>query len=492
MIKFKIIIAISLAFYFLLCRPLFGTNISVQLSGNMEKIDSFRDDAITYFSMSQLTTILGERISWDAVGLSARFISDENSIAFTINSPFVKINDSVKNLIFPSLIKKGNLYLPAETFLPLFDNIRPEQIAWDGGRDLIRFDSEWYNVTDLAFSPKANGLLIELFVSEPKEYEIYISEGNWLNISILGGKVNRRQIMSRMTRNYLWDINVEQFEQSAQVSLRLNRSITKYTDRYQASPGRIQISLIDTSVAISSERSHIDIGPDKHINKVIIDAGHGGGDYGAIGLDKTLEKEIVLDIAKRLARLIRKDKLFEVVMTRDKDEEVSLEERTKIANEANGDIFISIHSNASPNKSARGFQVFYLAPARNDEARASAQLENAPFLAEISKAGQNQQDDLTLILSDMIQTEFQVESADLAAMVDKELRKELKSETKARGIDQAGFYVLNGVYMPSLLVESAFLTNSADEKLLGKKKYRQSVAEAIYEGLKRFRAKYEN
>ncbi len=489
----RVLKIIPVTFFILLLSVVsYGSEISVQLSGTIEKIESYDDGRITYFSLSELASILGERISWEQIGLSAKYISDEYTMTFFMNSPYIKINDSIKNLIYPVQLKKGSLFLPIKTFLPIFDLIHPDRVTWDKDRKLIRIDSEFYNVTDLAFAPKANGLLIELFVNEPKEYEIYITEGNWLNISILGGKVNRRQVLSRMDRKYLRDINVVQFEQSAQVSIRMKQNITKYTDRFQSNPGRVQISLIDPSVAVVSNRNHVDIGPDNSINKIIIDAGHGGSDYGAIGLDGSHEKKVVLDIAQRLAKLIRKDKIFEVVMTRDKDVAVSLEQRTKIANEANGDLFISIHSNASLNKSARGFQIFYLAPAWNDEARASAQLENASFLAEITSGGDNDENDLTFILSDMIQTEFQVESADFASIIDKEFRKKLKNETKARGLDQAGFYVLNGVYMPSILVESAFLTNKADEKLLNKKSFRQDLAEAIYEGLKRFKAKYES
>jgi len=469
-----------------------GSDISVQLAGTIEKIDSFEEDRIVYFSFSQLAEILGERISWETVGLTAQYVTDDYQIYFDINSPYIRIKDSVKNLTYPIQLKKGNLYAPVLTFLPLFDLIRPERMSWDGQRKMIRIDSEWYNVTDLAFSEKANGLLIELFLNEPKEYEIYITEGNWLNITILGGRVNRRQILSRMSHEYLRDINVVQFEESAQVSLRLRKNINKYTDRFRSNPERIQISLIDDGAAVVTNRDPVKMGPDHKIDKIIIDAGHGGSDYGAIGLDKTQEKKIVLDIAKRLAKLIRKDKLFEVVMTRDKDEAVSLEDRTKIANVSGGDLFVSIHGNASLNRSARGFQVFFLAPAWNDEARASAQLENASFLTELNGSGDGSGDDLTFILSDMIQTEFQTESADLASMVDKEFRKKLGNQTRARGLDQAGFYVLNGVYMPSILIETAFLTNKSDEKLLNKKDYRQDVAEAIYEGLKRFRTKYGN
>lgn len=468
-----------------------SSEITVQISGGIEKVSSVEENNVIYFSMSQLAEVLGERISWEITGFSALYSPEEHKAVFFINSPYINIDDTVKNLIYPAKLIDGNLYLPAQTFVPMLDLIRPEQISWDKGGKVIRIYSEWYNITDLAISAKANGLLIEIFMATPKNYEIYVSEGNWLNITIPGGTINRRQILSRRTSKYLRDINAFQFEASAQISLRLKKKIGKYTNRFQSNPGRIQISILDTTTAVIVQHAIDRVGPDDRIDKIIIDAGHGGKDYGAIGFKKTREKKIVLDIAKRLAKLIRKEKIFQVILTREKDVYVSLEERANIANSNNGDIYISIHANASLSRTARGFQVFFLAPANNDLARAAAQLENAPFLAEISSSSDYDQDDLSFILSDMIQTEFQAESADLASMIDKEFRKKLSKKTKARGIDQAGFIVLNRVYMPSVLVEAAFLTNQKDEKLLKNKKYRQEVAEGIYAALKRFKAKYE-
>jgi len=468
----------------------YTSRVTVQMSGGMEKIEAIEENEVVYFSLSQLLEIIGERLSWDIVGISVSFRSDAQRATFFLGSPYISVNDTVRNITYPVRFESGGLYLPARTFIPMLDLMRSEQITWNANDKTIRIDSEWYNVTDVSLSPKANGLLVEIFLTEPRAYEIYGSEGNWLNVTIPDGRVNIRQIESRRGNKYLRDLNAYQFESSAQISFRLRREIGQFSHRFQPNPGRIQISLIDTTtpqVALSRVER---LGPDDKIDKIIIDPGHGGKDYGAIGLRNTREKEVVLDIAKRLAKLIRKEKIFEVIMTREKDEYVTLEERAKIANDANGDIFVSIHANASKKRSAYGFQVFFLAPANNDAARAAAQLENAPFLAELNEFADDE-DNLTLILSDMIQTEFQTESADLAEMINKEFLRHLNRRTKARGIDQAGFVVLNRVYMPSILVESAFLTNKNDENLLRDNNYKQDVAEAIYEGLKRFKAKYE-
>jgi len=468
-----------------------ASRISVQISGGIEKIPSITVNNMVYFSMSHLAEVLGEGLTWDTPGISVVYQTEQHKATFFINSPFINIDDTVKNLIYPVKIDKGVLYLPARMFIPLLDLIRPEQILWDEDRETIRINSEWYNITDLSLTSKANGKLIEIFVTVPVNYEIFVSEGNWLNVTIPDGRINERQILRRKKGSFLRDLNVFQFEASAQISFRLKENIGKYDYRLQTNPPRIQISIPDTSVVPTPFIGPEFIGPSERISKIIIDAGHGGADYGAIGLNKTQEKKIVLDIAKRLAKVIRKEKIFEATMTREKDVAVSLEERANIANNEGGDIYVSIHANASLKHFARGFQVFFLAPANNDEARAAAQLENAPFLAELNTISDDNIDNLSYILSDMIQTEFQVESADLASMVDKEFRKRFSRQTKARGIDQAGFVVLNRVYMPSILVEAAFLTNKEDENLLRSKNYRQEVAEAIYAGLKRFKSKYE-
>ena len=212
----------------------------------------------------------------------------------------------------------------------------------------------------------------------------------------------------------------------------------------------------------------------------------------------TREKDIALNIAKELAKLIRKDKQFKVVMTRDRDETVTLQERADIANKAKGDLFISIHANSSLKKHVRGWNVFFLAQAKNDSARAVAQFENSAFFKDQlgsdpdrnKKNGRTYDDPILNILNEMIMTEFQTESHDFAMMVDREFRRNIK--IPARGVDQAGFYVLNMVFAPSVLVESGFISNKSEEKLLKKKDYQKKVAKSVYNAIKRFKAKYES
>lgn len=464
--------------------------ISVQLSGRLDKVSSYMEGNIVYFSMSQLMALTDEQLNWEEIGLSISGITDGHKMIFFINSPYFKIDGIVKNMTYPAKMKKGQLYLPALTFLPLYDDLRKEYVSWDSGRRSIRYDSERFDITDVAISGKANGILIEIFLKSSKEYEIFTSEGNWLNVSIPKTTVNKKQILARKNKELLYDLNVFQLDGSSQISFQFRKEIGKYTHRLISDPDRIQISIIDTMASSIISAGPKKVGPDSLIDRVIIDAGHGGSDYGAVGLKASKEKEIVLDIAKRLAKLIQKENRFEPVLTREKDENVTLAERTNAANDKRGDIFVSIHANASVMRKVRGFQIFFLAPAKNDSARAAAQLENASFLAERNTGKGNEQGNIDLILSDMIQTEFQSESSELAGLVEKEMRTTVR-ETANRGIDQAGFFVLNGAYMPSILVETAFITNRDDEKLLNNKEFRQKIAEAIYAGLVKFKSKYE-
>ncbi|RME23161.1 MAG: N-acetylmuramoyl-L-alanine amidase, partial [Candidatus Zixiibacteriota bacterium] len=286
-------------------------------------------------------------------------------------------------------------------------------------------------------------------------------------------------------------------DNTGQISIRLKRPLKKWSHKLVLNPPRIQISIADPGFKLAANDTAQVIGPDKKIDVIVIDPGHGGDDYGAIGPRGTREKDVVLRIAKELARIIRKDKQFKVIMTRDRDKTVSLEQRAAIANKAGADLFISIHANASPKHRVRGWNVFFLAPAKNDSARAVAQLENSYFLRESANAfeahmgsHEEDRDPVLNILNEMIMTEFQSESHDFAMMVDKELRRNLK--IPARGVDQAGFYVLNKVFTPSVLIETAFISNRTEEKLLKSKKYQHKVAEAIYRAIKRFKAKYES
>lgn len=217
------------------------------------------------------------------------------------------------------------------------------------------------------------------------------------------------------------------------------------------------------------------------IKKVVVDPGHGGHDSGAIGYGGIKEKDIVLEVAKKL-RDILTDKLgVEVVMTRDTDVFVELSERTAIANTVNADLFISVHANASRNRNAGGIETYFLNFATDEDSKRVAARENATTAKNMS--------DLEAILNDLMLNSKINESSKLARYVQGSILDEVNgngSRSKDRGVRQAPFYVLIGARMPSILVETSFITNKEEARRLADKKFQMALAESIADGVKRY------
>lgn len=214
---------------------------------------------------------------------------------------------------------------------------------------------------------------------------------------------------------------------------------------------------------------------------VVIDPGHGGRDPGAVGASGTFEKNRTLEIALMVRDLLQiRLPGVRVVMTRTTDEYVSLGARTRIANRNRADLFVSIHCNASTNREAHGHETFFLSRARTSDARAVELLENQ--VVELEDEPAAPEDALSFILADMAQSIFLSNSSSLAAMIQDRLARTFP-ESRNRGVKQAGFYVLRGAYMPSVLVEVAFISNPEEERKLLSLDFRFRTAQAIVDAI---------
>ena len=226
--------------------------------------------------------------------------------------------------------------------------------------------------------------------------------------------------------------------------------------------------------------------------RIVIDAGHGGHDPGAIGPNKVYEKDVVLDIALKLRDLLQKNQNYEVFLTRDKDVFIPLEQRTAIANSKNADLFVSIHANASPNRSAKGIETYMLNWTTDEEAMKVAARENAISLKKMRQMNKKQMDILDIIKSDLSRENKRDESIKLAHYIQKDLVSDLHRDYKHivdLGVKQALFYVLFGAKMPSVLVEVSFISNPLEEKLLSKDDYRGDLARSISAGITKYMSK---
>lgn len=222
------------------------------------------------------------------------------------------------------------------------------------------------------------------------------------------------------------------------------------------------------------------------LRTIVIDAGHGGRDPGAIGRGGLREKEVTLDVARRLRDLLTQEG-FRVVMTRYDDRFIPLYGRAAVANREGGHLFVSIHANASRQRAARGFEAYYLSEATDDHARALEAAENAALPEEV-EAGISGK--THAIVWDLLYTEHRAESSELAAHICRGMSAAALS-SKNRGVKTARFAVLKGARMPAVLVEIGFITHPGEEGRLRDPACRQRIAEGIRKGILGFRSEME-
>ncbi len=258
-------------------------------------------------------------------------------------------------------------------------------------------------------------------------------------------------------------------------------TISKKKTRGAKKPSPPEFDIREAQPTSSGERSLIRALGLK-IGKIVIDAGHGGHDTGTIGPNGLLEKDLVLDVAKRLGKQLERLGA-EVVYTRSDDTFIPLETRTAIANQEQADLFISIHANSSSDPDARGVETYYLNFTSSRDALDVAARENA--------VSENSIHELQDLVKKIALKEKIDESHEFAADVQSSLHSGLAAKSpgiRDRGVKKAPFIVLIGANMPSILAEISFVSNPGDERRLQTAEYRQRIAESLYRGI----AKYVN
>jgi N-acetylmuramoyl-L-alanine amidase len=223
---------------------------------------------------------------------------------------------------------------------------------------------------------------------------------------------------------------------------------------------------------------------DSGVRTIIIDPGHGGKDPGAIGASGYTEKDAVLDIALRLKDLLVKQESLNVILTRSNDIFIPLGERTKIANDANADLFVSIHANSSPHRSIHGIEIYLLGKSSDKRALRTAAREN-----NVSEEEASNMDKILISIKKDLQQEYKKEeSLELAHSARSSFLKRLRASYPVvdLGVKTAPFYVLINTSMPSILAEVSFISNPVEEQRLKSKSYRQLMAESLLDGIRSF------
>ncbi|HOP32011.1 MAG TPA: N-acetylmuramoyl-L-alanine amidase [Candidatus Hydrothermia bacterium] len=268
------------------------------------------------------------------------------------------------------------------------------------------------------------------------------------------------------------------------VSKRLMSIVLKF--QREGPPGEVQVPEKVTTPEVPPIIEAPKKGYERNIKVVVIDPGHGGHDPGAVA-NGIREKDVVLQVSKLIKKKLERMGI-KVVLTRSGDYFVSLGERARIAQKNKADLYVSIHCNYAPGSKARGVETFFLSEARTEWERSVAAFENSVVKYEVDK-NTDKGDILSMIIGDMAQYEFLKESQDLAYFVQESLVNSISSLD--RGVKQAGFYVLQGVYAPSVLVELGFLTNKDEAKKLKDTRYQEKLADAIVDAIIKFKVAYE-
>ncbi|HEV8308460.1 MAG TPA: N-acetylmuramoyl-L-alanine amidase [Methylomirabilota bacterium] len=316
-------------------------------------------------------------------------------------------------------------------------------------------------------------------------FEPRLVEANGALVVPLAGLRGRAPRVVRAVRDGLID-SVELTESRGSPALRVtferapaSRKVYRLQD-----PPRLILDFYRAAPATASGAA-----PRPALHMIIIDPGHGGHDPGAIGPGGLQEKELTLDVARRLAAVLEAEVGAKVRLTRTRDQFVALRERTGIANRHKADLFVSIHVNAARGVTATGTETYFLSSEATDNAaRAAAAFENKVIELEPDpRAGSR--DLLRSILWDLAQSEFQQQSSRLAEALQDSFERALRLPN--RGVKQAPFYVLGGAAMPAVLVEIGFLSNPQEEQRLQDEGYRDRIARALAAGIAAYKRRYE-
>lgn len=349
--------------------------------------------------------------------------------------------------------------------------------------------SQAFDITGLTFDVKANGTMVRIKAAKAiTRYSSSVSKGV-LYVNIAGLSADEKALRLTEPKGLIKKVVTKKAGNNIQLAFHLDAG---YSTTEAIPDGNDLLITIHNKMLSGSGGASSKQTARWELNTVVIDAGHGGKDPGAIGVNGVKEKDINLAIALRLGSLIEENMPgVKVVYTRSGDKFVELYRRGKIANEKNGNLFISIHCNSTAVKPTNrsGFEVYLLRPGRTKEAISIASVENSVIKYEDNPSRYKELTDENFILVTMAHSSYMRYSEHFSEILNRQFTNDL--ELPSNGVKQAGFYVLVGASMPSVLVEAGFLSNKHDAAYLSGKSGQKEIASSIFRSVKTFKEEYE-
>jgi N-acetylmuramoyl-L-alanine amidase len=438
-------------------------------------------------------------------------------LKMTAHNPFVVITEvatnvsSVYQVPTPVQFLDSLYYAPAHHFFELVERFSGVGVSWERESRTLSYSTTppppgpQFDITGIELEPRLNGYLLTVKANRKlNEYEALLKQNDgWLFVTIANANADTNAIKQFKTGPIVRQILTFQSPTSVQLTFRVGTDVARAEPLTEEGTNNLMIAL-HTRAEVEKEelerrkqeliRERLERERSRQkLDVIVIDAGHGGKDPGTIGVNKTREKDVTLAVALKLGALIEKSmKDVKVVYTRKNDRFVELYRRTQIANEADGKLFVSIHCNSTERKpsSANGFEIYLLRPGKTESATRIAERENS--VIQLEEGYEDRYKELTeenFILVAMRQSAFVRYSERFAEIASETMANQLKIRNS--GVKQAGFYVLVGASMPNVLVETGYLSNRNEERVLRSKDGQQKIAEALFEGIKHFKEMYD-
>ena len=444
-----------------------------------------------FISSRQLADILRVGRFWRTDVRKLVLRVDDQRITFTVGARSVVGGNETILLRQPVIYFEGEPWIPMEFLSSVLPRLSDRQASVDGSSKVIAIGERRLNVSGMDVRNEGDQTVLRIHLDSALAFRVDDSRVRNLVIKLYGGALNPTQILMNTPRGLIDAVRGRQADGFALVEVDLSQLASRYQSLTEDGGKTILLRIDQAPVTMIPEPeprgAHVvqTLPPEKRgrevqVRRVVIDAGHGGGDLGAEGLNGLREKDVTLAVARKLEEILERRHDIEVILTRTGDESIGLIERTEAANRYSADLFISLHCNAWPSRAAQGVETYFLSPAKTEWDADVARKENA---------GVGAAEDLDFILWDLVQNAYIQESATLAEEVQERLAADLGLVN--RGVKQAGFRVLVGAFMPAILVELGFVTNSRDAAKLADPDFQEAAAEAMAEAIVEFRARMD-
>jgi N-acetylmuramoyl-L-alanine amidase len=479
---------------------IFNQNQSVIIDnkiGNMplSQIPSFKKWDIVYISLNDFVQKTGYGIyTNDNKQKSVLYIGNDKA-TFTANNNYVILNDYMYQMPYTPVWKDGELWVPAVMLVDLYNSFTAHRFNFDNADMILTLGMKNVNLTNVSIESKDNGTLIKINSTKQfKKTDIALKVTNgWLHVEVYGGKVEPATIKNAKTSGIISSIDVIEFDQLVSLAFKLKKSIISKELVFDQNSNDILVNLRTNEKLDSDKITKMELEKQKNewlIDTIVLDAGHGGHDPGALGNNGLQEKDITLAVTIKLGQLIQKNLPdTKVIFTRQTDVFIPLWERTKIANEHKGKLFISLHCNSNNNKKVNGIETYFLSADmdKNKQAQEVVLKENASIKFEKAE-DQKRYEGINFILATMAQSAFIRQSQHFASTIQNSCANLLKPlGLKDRGVKQGRFWVMVGATMPNVLVEMGFISNKSEGTFLKKNATQMKIAQAIFEGIKKYK-----